>query len=578
MNNKKFALLSLSLLSSFALLGCQNNPNTSSSSPTSESSSGETSSPIDSSTSSTSSDSYSIISEDEATGGLVYDLSEDGTYYIISDYLSVEYDIVVPSYYDGLPVREIGETAFQYATIDSLLLPSSIKKIGKQAFLGLSADSKLATLTLPEGLEEIDDEAFDYCPSITEVYLPSTLKTLGDRVFHLCSSLRRIRVDSASTTFKAVDNVLYSADQKTLYCYPQGLAFTTFDLPASVEVIKTCAFYGNSNITGIGIPTDSNLKEIEFRGMAAMFSLTTLRLERATKLETLGEKALSENSAIVKVTLPSSVTSLGEGLFYKCSSLQTIELNCEYTSIPASFAESCSKLVNFELANTVTSIGDDAFASCNSLTAMTLPSSLTSLGAAAFDGCSSLKSIVVPEGVTTIGDNTFESCRALTSVSLPSTITSIGNRAFSGCSTLTTLDFSSSKVTSLGASAFMNCSALTTIKLPNTITEMGDYCFEFDTSLKYIRLPDSLTTIGESCFFDCSSLIYVYLPSAVKSIGSVAFRTTYATTGTVNLYFQADSFTNANTEVGTNFTNGSISYSKTEADFNADVEAYFGSL
>ena len=56
----------------------------------------------------------------------------------------------------------------------------------------------------------------------------------------------------------------------------------------------------------------------------------------------------------------------------------------------------------------------------------------------------------------------------------------------------------------------------------------------------------------------------------MKSIGAVAFRTTYATEGLVKLYFEADSFVNADTTVGNNFTNGTKFFGKTVEDYETD--------
>jgi hypothetical protein len=85
------------------------------------------------------------------------------------------------------------------------------------------------------------------------------------------------------------------------------------------------------------------------------------------------------------------VTSIGNRAFYNCSSLTSI-------TIP----------------NSVTSIGDYAFAYC-SLTSVTIPNSVTSIGNNAFAYCS-LTSVTIPNSVTSIGDYAFRSCSSLTSI------------------------------------------------------------------------------------------------------------------------------------------------------------------
>ena len=123
----------------------------------------------------------------------------------------------------------------------------------------------------------------------------------------------------------------------------------------------------------------------------------------------------------------------------------------------------------------VTSIGDGAFFSCRSLESVTIPNSVTSIGVAAFSYCLSLKTITIPNSVTSIGDNAFSTCWDLESVTIPNSVTSIGNSAFWGCSSLESVTIPNS-VTSIGESPFAGCSALTSIivekKIPNMIVEI----------------------------------------------------------------------------------------------------------
>ncbi len=561
MKNKKFGIIALSLLS-LSLIACGNN--------TSASDKTNTDNTVNTEKTDKETTSESIISEDDMTGGIVMTLDETGSYYIVTDYLSVEYDIVIPDVYQGKPVREIGEAAFRYATIDTLVLPHSLRKIGKEAFLGLSADSKLEELTLPEGLEELDDSAFKYCPSLTTINLPKSLKKIGSGVFNLDFNIKKIKVASGCESFLAENNVLYSYDKKTLYVYPAGLKFTSFDLPTEVESIADYAFYGNQVLTSIAISKDSNLKHLGYRSLAAIKSLTSLSLEKATQLTDIEDLALSENSSMLKVTLPESLTILPKGLFYSDSALVSVNIKGAYTEIPDECFLNCSKLSSITLNTTVTKIGYRAFGGCVGLTSMNLPESLTELGNEAFNACTSLKAINIPTNLTKIGDKTFANCRALTSIELDENIAEIGISAFNGCSSLGNLDLSKTKITIIPEMCFMSCAAMHTITLPETLTEIGTSAFNSCYELRRVLIPSNVTTIKDSAFFSCSKLAYVFIPKSVTSIGSVAFRTVYTTPGTVNLYFEADTFENADTETGDNFTNGTVSFSKTISDYETD--------
>ena len=96
---------------------------------------------------------------------------------------------------------------------------------------------------------------------------------------------------------------------------------------------------------------------------------------------------------MTSVTIPNSVTSIGEGVFYNCSGLTSV-------TIP----------------NSVTSIGDEAFLDCIGLTSVTIPNSVTSIGAYAFKDCTGLTSVTIPNSVTSIGDLAFANCQKIENV------------------------------------------------------------------------------------------------------------------------------------------------------------------
>lgn len=73
----------------------------------------------------------------------------------------------------------------------------------------------------------------------------------------------------------------------------------------------------------------------------------------------------------------------------------------------------CDSLSNITIPNSVTSIGDSAFACCESLSSITIPDSVTSISNGAFACCDSLSSITIPDSVTSIGKSAFEGCDSL---------------------------------------------------------------------------------------------------------------------------------------------------------------------
>ena len=99
-----------------------------------------------------------------------------------------------------------------------------------------------------------------------------------------------------------------------------------------------------------------------------------------------------------------------------------------------------SSVTSITIPNSVTSIGDYAFTNCTGLTGtLTIPNSVTSIGNSAFAGCTGLTTLTIPSSVTSIGGSAFLGCTGLTTLTIPSSVTSIGENAFGGCTGLTTL-------------------------------------------------------------------------------------------------------------------------------------------
>lgn len=87
-------------------------------------------------------------------------------------------EVVIP---EG--VTEIGEGAFSCSHMPSVRFPSTLKKIGKQAFYLTFGLTNYSTITFPNGLEVIEDEAFDSCYFKNAVVLPASIKSIGKKVF-----------------------------------------------------------------------------------------------------------------------------------------------------------------------------------------------------------------------------------------------------------------------------------------------------------------------------------------------------------------------------------------------------------
>ena len=117
------------------------------------------------------------------------------------------------------------------------------------------------------------------------------------------------------------------------------------------------------------------------------------------------------------ITLSGDVTKIGQNAFY-------------YDG----FHDSRENLISISLPSTVTEIGEAAFGHCPNLTTVTFNNNLVTIGPSAFIGCAKLTNVVLPESLVTIGDSAFNSCTSLKSITIPAGVTSIGNFAFNGIS------------------------------------------------------------------------------------------------------------------------------------------------
>ena len=140
------------------------------------------------------------------------------------------------------------------------------------------------------------------------------------------------------------------------------------------------------------------------------------------KVTRIGSSAFRYNRNITSVVIPNTVLIIDGG------------------AINGAFA-GCTKLASVTIPNSVTTIGNNVFNGCTSLTSITLPNSVTSIGNNAFLGCTGLTRITLPNSVTSIGRDAFRDCSALTSITIPRSVTSIGVTAFKDCTNLTSVTF-----------------------------------------------------------------------------------------------------------------------------------------
>lgn len=357
------------------------------------------------------------------------------------------------------------------------ILPANTTVIEDEAFSGCAW---MKTVTIPAGVKNIGNGAFESCTGLTDVYFGGTQAQwatveIGSGNERLTGASIHCIVDSG-TCGENLTWMLYSNGTMTIYGtgdmydYEEGrgnLEWRAYD--DQIRTIVIC-----DGVSSIGAYAFADF--------------------------TLVDGRISGYPLVMAIEIPTSVTRIGDGAFDNCTSLKNV-------AIPKG----------------ITSIGDGTFINCISMTSVTIPEGVTSIGNGAFYGCKNLTEIVIPEGVTQIGNTTFRDCTGLKSITIPGSVTSIGDYAFYGCTVLNDVMIPYG-VTSIGYAAFCNCTGLKSIVIPASVSSFGDYVFYECNQLASVTIPEGTTSIGYAAFFDCANLTTVVIPNGVTSIEEYAFR------------------------------------------------------
>ena len=393
------------------------------------------------------------FSEPVASEGLEFTLNEDAESYSVTGIgTCTDTEIIIPSTYNGLPVTSIGDSAFSECTT-------------------------ITSVYIPEGILEIGEYAFEYCSNLTQVDIPSTLAKFGQYAFQACKKLEFIpSFGSATVVPKGLYYNCYSGSIReitvpntivSIECYAFGCIDTLayVYLPTSVTSIGESAFtnpFGHTTLIYQG--TAKQWEQVDKDYYWA--DNYTFRIEGGTSV------GLSYDLCALdyrdESTYYYAVSGIGD-----CTDLDVV-IPSTYNGYPVTEIRSNafleSSLIRITIPDSVTSIGDYAFSKCESLTSIVISDNLTSIGNYVFYNCTKLNSIAIPDSVTSIGSYAFSNCTGLTSVTIGNGVTSIGSGAFDSCSKLTSVTIGNG-VTSIGKWTFCFCTALTDIYYTGTETE-----------------------------------------------------------------------------------------------------------
>lgn len=171
----------------------------------------------------------------------------------------------------------------------------------------------------------------------------------------------------------------------------------------------------------------------------------------------IGEGAFSD-TAIIGVSIPDTVETIGENAFYYCMSLVEAKFGAGVRTIGADCFDGCAALVNVELNNGLEVIGERAFGLCGMLEEIVIPGTVQMIDGGAF-AMSGLKSVNIPGSVQTVGEQAFSTCTKLTTVVVEDGVKEFGDEVFQGCKNLESATIPAS-VTEMGWDTFIDCDKL----------------------------------------------------------------------------------------------------------------------
>ena len=382
----------------------------------------------------------------------------------------------------------------------NLVIPGTVEN---KTVLGVASGAfqnrwDIETVTLPDSLQHIEDNAFSHCGNLSAVIFGSGLKTIGSRAFENCTHLRSLTLPEG----------LESLGE---YAFNSCESLEMVTLPSTLRELPKGAFYICWRLKEVNIP-----EGVTYIGQDAFYECEgMLKLTLPTTLRTISSGAFAACVRLTEVTIPEGVETVEQQAFMSCTALTAIHLPATLKNLGSQYPGDA-----FERSDVL---------GCNHLTTVTVTEG--NLWFSAYDGLlysadgktllfcpRGLTSTAVKEGTERIGDYAFFYCRALESLTLPTSIRHIGSNSISVCEQLRTLHLPEGLV-SIGDAAFASSAALTEVNIPSTVETIGNCAF-LGTALETLVLPTGVKSIGAEALAYNPTLNSVTIRSGMADIGA----------------------------------------------------------
>ena len=495
-------------------------------------------------------------------------------------------------------LEEIREHTFTGCRrLSSVAFSDGLLAVGRYAFSNCSA---LESILLPDTVTEIGEYAFSGCSSVRAFRIPASLNDLRTGALKGCLSLTELipSANNDEALFRVIDGNLYSAFGRCLSLYVGGdKNETTFTLPNICEEIAPYAFDGNRNLTVLEL--DAPGLTLRKGALAGMHALTTLSIYSlpsdhsylayyfgADSREANGSAGNFSPATLTKLSIASIGDTLPDYAFYGFTGLTEID-GIGSVRVIGPYAFAYTALREITIPATVTKIGESAYYGCSAIESFTVAPSNTAY--ASFDGClysrdlttlylvpqmketvtfsdtvktiasgafykSLVQELVVPPTVVSIEKGAFAGVLRLETLTVPfiggsrtdtdtdymmyifgGTVSKSNSIQPDGTYSYTTGDRSctptslrkltiSEDITFIGEFAFAYLTEVTEIHWSGTVTYIDDYAF-CQTGLTELTVPDTVTRIGDYAFAAMSDLESAVIPGSVGgNLGLFLFR------------------------------------------------------
>ena len=260
------------------------------------------------------------------------------------------------------------------------------------------------------------------------------------------------------------------------------------------------AFYDCQKLTGVTL--NAKLETMGNYTFQRCRALVDINLEDAVSLTTINRQSF-QSTALVSVTLPASLTTMGWGVFSYMETLKSVTILGSLESSDNAFAYTVS-IESFDYRGE--NVPAEFYRGGTGLTSVSFGPGVRTIGDYAFQNNNQLGSITFDAGITdlSIGRYAFNNADKVRSISFPAGLRSIGDDAFYNLDSLRTVTFADGcMLESLGNYAFEDNYKLQSINLEacTQLTEIKNNVFEYCYDLKAITIPASVTTFGSNIFY-----------------------------------------------------------------------------